>query len=185
MQDSLLPLHRIAILNRLRLQWDMVNYRWYQTVVSFDSSKQQNLLQRLLGEVSSLRMALFMAVPILLGLLGLFVWLSWHGRGARLPAASRLYQKFCRRMARAGIARRPGEAPRDFARRVNAEQPRLGPMAERITVAFEKAAYCEDPAAENQLRRLLRRWSVGANLVFAQTAKGEHKVRPYRQPIDP
>ncbi|MFC6978892.1 DUF4129 domain-containing protein [Microbulbifer taiwanensis] len=54
------------------------------------------------------------------------------------------------------MARRSGEAPRDFARRVRAEKPELAPMVERITAAFEKAAYFDDPAAEKQLRRLLR-----------------------------
>jgi len=156
MQDALLPLHRISILNQLRLQWDMINYRWYQSVISFDSDKQQNLLQRMLGEVSPLRMALFFALPIAVALLGLLLWLWLSGRGRRLPPASRLYLKFCKRMARAGIERRPGEAPRDFARRVRAEKPPLAPMAERITAAFEKAAYGGDPAAEKQLRRLLR-----------------------------
>lgn len=171
MQDALLPLHRISVLNRLRLQWDMINYRWYQTVISFDSDKQQNLLQRVLGEVSPLRLAMFIAVPVSAALLGILLWLWLSGRGKRLPAASHLYRKFCQRMARAGMARRPGEAPRDFARRVRAERPELAPMAERITAAFERAAYCDDPAAEKQLRRLLRSWSAGANLVFARAAK--------------
>ncbi|MFC6632328.1 transglutaminase TgpA family protein [Microbulbifer taiwanensis] len=156
MQDSLLPLHRMAFLNRLRLEWDMINYRWYQTVISFDSDKQQNLLQRILGEVSPLRLATFIAVPMAAALLGILLWLWFSGRGETLPATSRLYRKFCRRMARAGMARRSGEAPRDFARRVRAEKPELAPMVERITAAFEKAAYFDDPAAEKQLRRLLR-----------------------------
>ncbi|MBB3059548.1 transglutaminase TgpA family protein [Microbulbifer rhizosphaerae] len=160
MQDSLFPLHRISVLNRLRLQWDMINYRWYQSVVSFDSDRQRGLLQRILGEVSPLRIALFIAVPLGAALLCVLSWLWWSGCSRRLPPASRLYRKFCRRMARAGIERRPGEAPRDFARRVRAEKPHLGPMVERITAAFEKAAYCEDQEAEKQLRRLLRQWRV-------------------------
>ncbi|WP_323844912.1 DUF3488 and transglutaminase-like domain-containing protein [Microbulbifer magnicolonia] len=159
MRDALLPLHRISVLNRLRLQWDMINYRWYQAVISFDSDKQQNLLQRILGEVSPLRLAALIAAPVLLALAGILLWLWVGGRGRRLPPASRLYQRFCRRMARAGIERRPGEAPGDFARRVRGERPELAPMAERITAAFEKAAYGEDPAAVRQLRRLLRQWS--------------------------
>ncbi|SDZ90166.1 transglutaminase TgpA family protein [Microbulbifer marinus] len=172
MQDSLLQLHRISVLNRLRLEWDMINYRWYQTVVSFDSDKQENLLKKLLGEVSPLRLAAFIAVPVALALTGMLLWLWLSNRGRRLPPASRLYQKFCRRMARAGIARRPGEAPRDFARRVGIEMPALAPMVERITAAFERAAYGEDPAAEKQLRRLLRQWSPRANFVFGRTADG-------------
>lgn len=156
MQDALLPLHRFSALNRLRLQWDMINYRWYQTVVSFDSDKQQNLLQRMLGEVSPLRLAMLLAIPAALALCVLLLWTWRSGRGARLPMPQRLYRKFCARLARAGIERRQGEAPRDFAARVAAEEPRLAPMVSKITHAFERAAYAEDPVAERQLRRLLR-----------------------------
>lgn len=156
MQDALLPLHKIAFLNRLQLQWDMVNYRWYQTVVSFDSARQQGILQRLLGEFSATRLALFIAAPVVTGLLVLWIWLKWSSRGPQLPLSGRLYLRFCRRLARVGLVREPGETPADFARRVEREFPRLGPMALRITRAYEKAAYGDDPQAEKQLRRLLR-----------------------------
>ncbi|WOX06299.1 transglutaminase TgpA family protein [Microbulbifer pacificus] len=156
MQDALLPLHKIAFVTRLRLQWDMVNYRWYQTVVSFDRERQQGLLTRLLGEVSPMRLALLLGIPVVLALLALLLWLHLSSRGPALPAASRLYLRFCQRMARAGVARNPGEAPGDFARRIEREVPRLGPMARQITLAYERAAYGDSAAAERQLRRLLR-----------------------------
>lgn len=156
MQDALLPLHKFAFISRLRLQWDVINYRWYQTVVSFDAERQQGILQRLLGEVSTARLALFIGLPAALALAILWGWLKVTSRGPKLPASSRLYLKFCRRMARAGLARNPGEAPGDYARRVERELPRLGPMAARITATYVKAAYSDDPQAEKQLRRLLR-----------------------------
>ena len=156
MQDAWVPLHKIAFVSRLRLQWDMVNYRWYQTVVSFDSERQRGVLQRLLGEISPLRMALFIGAPMIIALLILLGWLKLSSRGPALPVASRLYLRFCRRMARAGLARNPGGAPGEYARRIERELPRLGPMAARITAAYEKAAYGGDGGAEKQLRRLLR-----------------------------
>ncbi|WGL17829.1 DUF3488 and DUF4129 domain-containing transglutaminase family protein [Microbulbifer bruguierae] len=156
MQDALLPLHKFAFVSRLRLQWDMINYRWYQAVVRFDHERQQGLLQRLLGEVSPLRIALFLGVPILVALLLLLAWLNLSSRGPVLPPASRAYLRFCHRMARAGLPRKPGEAPGDYASRIEREMPRLGPMVRRITVAYEKAAYSDDESAEKQLRKLLR-----------------------------
>ncbi|WP_250461864.1 transglutaminase TgpA family protein [Microbulbifer litoralis] len=160
MQDSLLPLHRISFLKQLRLEWDMINYRWYRAVIGFDSEQQEDVLQQLLGEISPLRLAILLLLPLAAVLLGVLVWLWWSGRGRRAPLSSRLYRRFCRRLARAGLERRPGETPRDFARRVREQRPQLGPMAARITAAFEKAAYGDDPAAEKQLRRLLNRFQL-------------------------
>ncbi|WP_105101472.1 transglutaminase TgpA family protein [Microbulbifer pacificus] len=158
MQDALIPLHKIAFITRLRLQWDMINYRWYQTVVSFDQQRQQGLLTRLLGQVSPLRLTLLLGLPVILALALLMLWLHFSSRGPALPMHSRLYLRFCQRMARAGFARNPGEAPGDYARRIEREVPRLGPMARRITLAYERAAYGDNTAAERQLRRLLRRF---------------------------
>ncbi|GAA5523756.1 protein-glutamine gamma-glutamyltransferase [Microbulbifer aestuariivivens] len=167
MEDALLPIHRISLLNRARLQWDMINYRWYQAVVSFDSDRQENLLRRLLGQVSPMRLAALLLIPVATGLVLLLLWLWWGGRSQRLPRAQRLYLKFCRRMARAGIARRNGEAPRDFVRRIASVAPGLAPMASAVTTAYERAAYAEDPAAERQLGRLLRHWRMRTMLAGA------------------
>ncbi|UHQ55022.1 transglutaminase TgpA family protein [Microbulbifer sp. YPW16] len=156
MRDALVPLHRFPVLKRLQLQWDMINYRWYRTVVGFDSQRQQDLLRELLGQVTSARLALLVALPAVGALLGIWAWLWFSGRGRRAPPAARLYRRFCRRLARYGVERRPGEAPADFAARVGRELPHLGPMARSITTAYQRAAYADDPAALVQLRRLLR-----------------------------
>ncbi|WP_444924550.1 DUF3488 and DUF4129 domain-containing transglutaminase family protein [Microbulbifer sp. DLAB2-AF] len=160
MRDSLLPVHRFDILVKLRLQWDMINYRWYQTVISFDSEKQRDTLQRLVGELSPLRMALFFATPVAVVLFGILLWTRFTGRGRKQPVVERLYAVFCKRMARAGITRRPGEAPRDFAERIALESPPLAEFSGRATDAFERAAYGGDKEALNELRRLLR-WRLG------------------------
>ncbi|WKD50815.1 transglutaminase TgpA family protein [Microbulbifer spongiae] len=156
MQDALLPWHRVDIVMKLRLQWDRINYRWYQTVVSFDGDRQRDYLQRLLGEISPLRMALLLAVPTAVVLLGLLLWIWRGGQGGKLSPAERLYDKFCRRMARAGLVRGTGETPRDYARRIGEARPQLAALAQGVTDAFEGAAYGEDQAALSTLRRLLR-----------------------------
>ncbi|MCO1334033.1 DUF3488 and transglutaminase-like domain-containing protein [Microbulbifer sp. OS29] len=156
LQESFFPLHRIGVLSKLRLKWDMINYRWYQTVVSFDADRQQNYLRRLLGEVSPLRMALLFAVPTLIILLGIGLWIARSANGRKLPPAERLYQRFCQRMARVGVRRRPGEAPQDYARRIASEKPQLADYANAVTAAFEQAAYGGDSSAQKTLRKLLR-----------------------------
>ncbi|WP_043315512.1 DUF3488 and transglutaminase-like domain-containing protein [Microbulbifer sp. HZ11] len=156
MQDAFLPLHKIPFVTRLRLQWDMINYRWYRTVVSFDAERQEGLLRRLLGEISPLRVAIFLGTPMAIALVALLIWLKLSSRGPALAPADRVYLRFCKRMARAGLPRNPGEAPGDYARRVEREWPALGLMVLRITLAYEKAAFADDTGALKQLRRLVR-----------------------------
>ncbi|WP_413665853.1 DUF3488 and DUF4129 domain-containing transglutaminase family protein [Microbulbifer sp. CNSA002] len=154
MQDSLFPLHRIGILSQLRLQWDMINYRWYQTVVSFDADRQQNLLQRLFGDLSPMRIALLLGAPILVLLLGISLWAARSAGGPKLAPAEKLYQRFCRRMARNGVQRHSGETAGSYARRIAEEKPEMSGYAAAVTEAFESAAYGGDGSGLRTLRKL-------------------------------
>ena len=120
-----------GIAQEVEMLVDQANYFWYDRVVQYDELKQQDLFIKLgffqmspfkLGAVG---IALF-GVP----LLGLSLWLN---RKARHPdPAVRLWQSFCARLAKQGVARAPGEGPLDYARRASALLPA---QSERIDKA--------------------------------------------------
>ena len=73
---------------------------------------------------------------------------------ARTDPAATAYRRFAGRLARRGIERDVGEAPRDFARRVRRLRPDLGTPALAITETYLRLRYGPAPAAEDL--RLLR-----------------------------
>lgn len=142
--------------NMLRLRYDAVTYRWQSWVVGFNSEEQYRLLQDLFGSV---RAQTFVIVILASGALVL-VPVAWLllGRKRRLPLdpAEQLYLAFCAKLARRGLARLRGEAPRAFCQRVAAADPALGRWAGNFTEGFEQLAYAGSALDTSARRARLR-----------------------------
>jgi hypothetical protein len=63
------------------------------------------------------------------------------------------YERFCRRLARRGIQRRPAEGPLDFSRRARQQCPPQARAIAKITALYERQRYAPYPTQEN-LQRL-------------------------------
>jgi hypothetical protein len=84
--------------------------------------------------------------------LGLLV----RDRPPRREAALVAWNRFCAKLARAGMTRAPSEGPMDFLVRVREARPALAVDAEDITRRYVKARYGEG-ATREELRALARR----------------------------
>lgn len=132
---------------QLRAGWDAVNHSWNQWVLGFDREKQRDLLRRLgLGDLDWQGMVgmLFTLLFLLLG--GVTLYLL-RPRGGREDPASRLYRRYCDRLARRGLTRAPHEGPEDFAQRVVAARPDLAVPVWRITDLYTRLRYADDDPA--------------------------------------
>ena len=138
---SPLRYRNIAWINLLRLRLDAVNYSWQLFVLNYDSDRQYQVLEDLLGEVSARRIALVLfgigalvLIPVAISLLG-------RPQAARLEPASRLYRDFCKKLGRVNLVRGRGEAPGDYALRVAATRPELAAQVDSITRLYERISY--------------------------------------------
>lgn len=106
---------------RLRMEWDAVNYRWYQTVISFDRDAQSKLLNRWLNGVSPLKLmlAILGGGGVVLAVMSLHLW--WPVRARPKPPALRYGKHFEHLLLRGGWTRQPGEPMGAFAARVRAD----------------------------------------------------------------
>lgn len=148
-------------LNRARMHIDSVNYAWTRWVVNYRDTAQTDLLRDLLGEVSPLRMALFL-VGGGGGVMLLVALLLWGKQlfGPRQPLEQRLYQRFCTRMAKRGYARPVGMGPGEYGRWILQQQPQWRAVGD-ITACFEALQYRRLRKSQRQqllsrLRRLVR-----------------------------
>lgn len=147
----------IVWLNFARHQIDAVNYRWTRFVVNFQGETQSRALERLLGEVSALRLLLF--VGAVGGVtLGLVWWLLVRGRRPPpLPPQERYWRRFVRAMARRGYPCAAGMTPSAYAGWLQQEQPTWRFPGE-VARLFEALHYRPlTPAQRQTLLRQLRR----------------------------
>jgi len=137
------------MLRRLRQTVDAAQASWNAWVLGYGPERQREALARVgldASSTGSMVLALTVAVAVVLALLGAWMFLR---RGRRDPVQAS-YQRFCARLARRGLARRPDEGPLHFARRVAVQRPDLAPAVHAITgryVALRYAQRPDDPAA--------------------------------------
>jgi transglutaminase-like putative cysteine protease len=143
-------------LERLRQYQDALNHRWNQWVLGYGPARQRELLQGLgFADLSWQGLARLLAVALVLTL-GLLALLILYRPRPRPDPARRLYDRFCRKLARHGIRRRDQEGPEDFARRAAARLPRLAVDVQAISRDYIALRYGGQEDAE-RLERLKTR----------------------------
>ena len=90
---------------------------------------------------------------ILTALLGaLSAYLLWINSARAPDLAAHIYGRFCRKLKRRGIERRPSEGPLDFARRAALAMPTLAADIDRITSLYLRIRYGEESSEEMYTR---------------------------------
>jgi len=147
------------ILRSLSQLADSVNAAWHAWVLAYSTERQGALLRSLgLGFIQhyGLIVAAVIGSALLLALLsGLFQWRAER----ETDPAQRLFTRFCRILARQGVARGRGEGPLDFARRASRLRPDLAPAIESVIDAYLPLRYgrTKDPDRLVILRAGVRR----------------------------
>ncbi|HEY2862926.1 MAG TPA: DUF3488 and transglutaminase-like domain-containing protein [Casimicrobiaceae bacterium] len=127
-------------LKSLRLHWDSVNYHWQRGFVGFNLERQRDLLRDigLKGAPPWRLVALLAAAAFVWGIavLGLSRLRRLH-----VDAEVALWRTACRRLARAGLERRPDEGPLSYAERVAARWPALAASINAIAERYALLRY--------------------------------------------
>ncbi len=140
----------------MRLGWDALNYNWNQWVLGYGRQKQLQLLSRMGVPFSSVRaiaLGLVASLGVLFCLLALYVLHQGQRHTDRL---TRAYQRFCAKLARRGIERRPEEGPTAFAGRVARLRPELAAQVRTISSLYAELRYSGHPSGRG-VQRLRQR----------------------------
>ncbi|MDI5984708.1 DUF3488 and transglutaminase-like domain-containing protein [Halomonas sp. M4R5S39] len=170
---SVLRLRELDWVNRLRLEWERLEYRWQRGVIGYQRESRRALMARVsewlrglwawLVEVSPGRGALVTGLTLLaaLGSLAGGAWLLWLGwryhRRARDERGLLLALQAW--LARRGLGPEPGESPAAHLRRIAPRAGPAGPALEESARHLERLVYAPVGSAERRerQRRLARR----------------------------
>lgn len=153
---SALRYRNIPLLNRMRLEYDALTYRWQSWVVGFNSEEQFDLLRDIMGEISAAKFAAVLIGSWVIVLIPVSFSLFRRREVHQLRDEDKAYRQFCKRLASAGISRESGETPEQFAARVSAAMPTLSDEVADITAMYTKLSYAPVGADPDGLRRLRR-----------------------------
>jgi hypothetical protein len=128
-------------LRQLRHVWDSIDNGWNQWVLGYGPKRQLALLRRL-GFRHVTRRGLTAGLMLAFGILltGVAAQMLWQ-RQPRGDPLQRLYQRYCRKLARRGFVRRAHEGPMDFADRVCHQRPDLDGDVREIAALYTRLRY--------------------------------------------
>lgn len=176
---SPLRYRRVALLNRLRLEYDALTYRWQSWVVGYNQQEQLDLLHDLLGRFSAAKFAGVLLGSFALVLLPVAAFLFLRRDTRPVRTIDKHYRRFCHRLARAGLERFPGETPMQYAERATSAFPAQAQRIEHITRLYQQLSYAlldtQSPVyqrGEAQLRAAVARCRPGRSSLRDGVGRG-------------
>jgi protein-glutamine gamma-glutamyltransferase len=132
----------LRLWQRMRNTLDMINYQWAQWVLGYGPERQKRFLQHLgfnTIEWKKLTIYLFVFLGIIVAAIATYIF-------KRTPEttepARKYYDIFCKKMAKAGLARKSYEGPVDFAQRILTSRQDLKSDTQNITNLYVLIRYC-------------------------------------------
>ena len=143
-------------LRSMRLHWDAVNYQWQRGVVGFNTARQREVMRDFgLDADRPWQGVAVLSLGVLLW--GLVALNLARLRRLREDPASAQWQRFCTRLAAAGMARSASEGPLAYARRAAGRWPMLEQNLLRIAETYARLRYGREEAQQDEALAALRR----------------------------
>ena len=154
---SLIAADPFGLLSQIRFAWQALNSNWDQWVVGYNMDRQRQFFSQLgMPQIDWRTLAFWLLIATALVGGAVTLGLLVRDRPPRREAALVAWDRFCAKLATAGLARAPHEGPLDYLGRVKAERPAVAAEAEEITRRYVAARYGSG-ATRDELRDLLRR----------------------------
>jgi transglutaminase-like putative cysteine protease len=154
---SLIAADKLGVLASLRFGWQVLNGRWEQWVVGYNVQRQRDFFASLGYPSVDWRTLGFWLLVATFGIGGIVTaGLLLRERPGRPDPSALAWQRYCAKLAAAGVARAAHEGPLDYLARVRAEKPAHAGAAEEITRRYIAARYGAG-ATREELRELASR----------------------------
>ena len=143
-----------GLFRQLGFYWDALDNRWKQWVIGYDTDLQRQLLSAFLQrnvQFGDIVVLMVVGAGLAVLVISLFIFRPLR-RGEQDPY-QRLYQRFCRKLARRGLPREPHEGPLSYAEKAARAYPGQQDQIRLLTRLYINARYRSRPS-ERQLRRM-------------------------------
>ena len=147
-------------LKQVRSAWQSVDYNWQRWVINYDRANQSEFLSAF--GINDLRTMLYTLLWIVAFITAILAWFLLKNNHRQVDKVVRVYDTFCRKLARVKMQRHGNEGARDFAARACAGLPEYSEQILRITDLYIQLRYGKNPAPQlfEQLQQTVARFKV-------------------------
>jgi len=130
-----------------RQLWGSVDYSWQRWVINYTSDSQSKFLSSLgINDFTSMAYSLVLIICFITVVLA---WFILKNKQTPVDKELRVYQLFCKKLAKAGVYKGNGETAQDFSRRLQKQYPEHADGINKITSFFIKIRYQKELAEED------------------------------------
>ncbi|MFP3980714.1 MAG: DUF3488 and DUF4129 domain-containing transglutaminase family protein [Desulfobacterales bacterium] len=136
-----------SLIEQVQWGWDALSLQWEAWFHGYSREEQRALLEKLgiywrswMGMLT----ALVFGLGLVAGITGLYAVMQFRRPRARKDPVSKYYEKFCRKLARAGLSRPAGMGPKDYAAFAANRRPELREEVETISDLYIRMRYGGD-----------------------------------------
>ncbi|MFP4650709.1 MAG: DUF3488 and DUF4129 domain-containing transglutaminase family protein [Desulfobacterales bacterium] len=155
------------LIKRVKLGWDAVSLQWEALFAGYSRDSQMALLKKIGIHWQSWKTpaaALGLGLVLAAVITALYWLIQLQGPVPRKrDPVKKQYEKFCTKLARAGISRSPDTGPREFAEFCAARLPLHKDKIHEITETYIRLKYKkdQDPEDAKRLRAMVRTFNPG------------------------
>ena len=136
---SYMPTDAANWLTQARQLWGNLDYQWQRRVINYDNQHQSRLLSSL--GIADIKAMIYWMVAVICLITAVLSWMLLRQKQKTTDRALRIYNRFCKKLAKRGLSRGVGEGANDFAGRAKRKLPKQAADIDRITSLFVKLRY--------------------------------------------
>ena len=107
-------------LQKMLFLFESLEHRWNLFVIGYNSKRQTDFLEKLLGKITPAKIGLLLLYGALLSSVFVAFSLLWSNRNKQKNPVINAFQQFTKRLRKHGIERRPEETPTQFIENIGA-----------------------------------------------------------------
>jgi len=151
-----------GFMKRLRFRWDAVSTTWIAWFSGYAYYEQKALLEKIgisFGSwIESLK-ALLLGLGLVFVIIGSYAFFVLKPHREKPDAVTKYYARFCGKLARAGLTRKPHMGALDYVKFVSENRPDLSTEAFGITNLYIQLRY-QKSAAKESLKKFIEKVSA-------------------------
>ncbi|MCF8028309.1 MAG: DUF3488 and transglutaminase-like domain-containing protein [Desulfobacteraceae bacterium] len=148
-----------SFVKQLQLGWDALSLQWEAWFHGYSREEQQALLEKLgiyWQSWKGMFTALVFGMILVAGITGLYGVVQFRRPHTRKAPVAKYYEKFCKKLARAGLARPADMGPKDYAAFAADRRPDLREEVKTITDLYIRMRYGGDTHLETRKQFIAR-----------------------------